>query len=269
MNRQQIKYELDHRIYKHPYKIPSEVLDYLDPTRYVLRENFALRPGLNANRDVPAGDTYNTAQMQLGIDKNPNFEVLGTNATSALVTHSTSGGLTLTTAGASGDQIIILPHLNSAVSAWNVTQWSTDKSITFETVIVTGANITAATIWAGFKLTNTSVVATDDDQVFFRYQDTQNSGKWQIIHSRGGTDTTTNTSLTAVAVSTKYRLRLALNSARQPRFWINDQEVLYNGLGSVFPALTASVNLIPYVGVQAGAAAAKAIDLRGLICSRV
>jgi hypothetical protein len=171
----------------------------------------------------------------------------------------------------SGDQAIVLPHLDTGQTLWTATQWSTDKQPTFETVIETGANITSATIWAGFKLTNTSVVATDDDQCFFRYQDTANSGGWQIITSRAGTDTTTNVStgsVPAVAVSTRYRLRFALNAARQPRFWINDQEVLYNGLGSVFPALTTNINLIPYVGVQAAAVAAKAITVRGLICSR-
>tara|TARA_R100000008_G_scaffold51530_1_gene31014 strand:+ start:38 stop:640 length:603 start_codon:yes stop_codon:yes gene_type:complete len=48
------------------------------------------------------------------VGKNTNFEVLGTNMTTALATRSaTSAVVTLTTAGADQDQAILCPHLDS------------------------------------------------------------------------------------------------------------------------------------------------------------
>jgi len=46
-----------------------------------------------------------------------------------------------------------------------------------------------------FKLTNTPVVATDDNSCFFRYQSSVNSGKWQLNCSRAGVDVTSNLDL--------------------------------------------------------------------------
>lgn len=231
--------------------------------RVMLEERFALRPGLNANRDVPAADTYNTAQAQLGIDKNPHFEVLGTNMTSALATHSTSGGVTLTTAGASADQAILLPHLNSAVSGWSGTQWSFGQKPTFEAGIVTGASIAAATIWAGFKLTNTPVVATDDDQAYFRYA-AADGAYWQCVVSNAGTDATYTTDVPVVA-STAYNLAIEIDANGTVHFFVNDVEVWTSTVTKAKTTITAA---IPYIGVQADTGAAKAITVRGVRVSR-
>jgi hypothetical protein len=95
---------------------------------------------------------------------NKNFEVLGTNMTTALATAATTGGLTLTTAGADADQAIVTPHLDTKQTQWTSTVWGSSTSSTFETVIVTGASVAKTILWAGFKLTNTHTVATDDDQ---------------------------------------------------------------------------------------------------------
>ncbi len=194
--------------------------------------------------------------------------------TTALCTLATTGGITLTTAGADADQAILAPHLDTKQTQWASTVWGSSTSSTFETVIVTGASVAKTIVWAGFKLTNTDAIATDDDQCYFRYSSADSAGAWQIITSRGGTDTTTAVDTGAVAApvaSTKYRLRMAINAARQPRFWINEKEVFYSGPGSVFPALTASITFKPYIGVGANGATpgAKAINVRGLICSRI
>lgn len=270
----QIKNLLTHL--KHPFKVPQEAVNYLDATRFTLREDFLQRPALNAVIGMPGSDSTSPTAAALAAYTvaNKNFEVLGTNATTALVTHSTAGGITLTTAGADADQTIILPHLDTGQSLWASTIWGSNKSSTFETVIVTGASVAKTIIWAGFKLTNTPVIATDDDQCYFRYSSADSSGAWQIITSRAGTDTTTAVAVgtsPAPVASTKYRLRIAINAARQPRFWINEMEILYNGFGSVFPALTDAITFKPYIGVNANGTApgAKAIDVRGLICSRI
>lgn len=270
----QIKNFLTHL--KHPYKLPQEVVNYLEANRFTLREDFLQRPALNAVIGLPGSDSTSPTAAALAAYTvaNKNFEVLGTNATTALVTHSTAGGITLTTAGADADQIIILPHLDTGQSLWASTIWGSAKSATFETVIQTGASLAKTIFWAGFKLTNTHTIATDDDQCYFRYSSADSAGAWQIITSRAGTDTTTAVDTGAVAApvaSTKYRLRMALNAARQPRFWINEKEVFYNGAGSVFPALTDAITFKPYIGIQANGATpgAKTIDVRGLICSRI
>ena len=98
----------------------------------------------------------------------PDFEVLGTNGTSALSTKYAEGGITFTTATADNDQMILVPHLDANQSNWTGVTWGTDKQVEWECEITIPV-LTALTVWAGLKLTNTSVVATDDDQAFFRY----------------------------------------------------------------------------------------------------
>jgi len=228
----------------------------ISPERFSLKWLAGQRgkPGLNADIQSATEATREIAD--------PDFELLGTNAASSCSAYDTGGGIALTTAGASGDQVILVGHLDASQSAWGTVLWPTSKSLIYEAVIKTGSNITATTIWAGLKLTNTPVVATDDDQVFVRYQDTQNSGKWQVISSIAGTDTTTNTTLTAVATSTVYRVRIVLASDRTAKVYINGTLVYTTA------ALT-SANLIPYIGVQADTAAAKAITVRSQAISRL
>ena len=206
-----------------------------------LFENFMLRPGVNADRDAAAANTYATATAQLNIDKNPHFEVLGTNATSALVTHGADGGLLLTTAGASADQIIIAPHLNTGVSKWTGTQFNTDKEPAWRTIIKTGASIADVTLWAGLKLTNTGVVATDNDQVLFRYNAAVNEGRWQAIYSVGGTDYELDTGI-EVEASIRYQMGVFVGPDRKPYFYIgveNEQpRVVQQGTEAVTASLT-------------------------------
>ncbi len=213
------------------------------------------KPALNA-------DIRNAAEGTRMI-ADPDFEILGTNATSASSAYNTEGGITLTTAGADNDQVILLGHLDSNQSPWGTVNWPTQKEVIWECDITTGAAITTAIVWAGLKLTNTSTVATDDDQVFLRYQSGVNSGKWQVISSIGGTDTTTNTGVT-VAINTNYHVKIVIDSARRATVYLNGV-VLYTTA-----ALTTSVNLKPYIGVAAsGAAAARSIVVHGAAISRI
>jgi hypothetical protein len=180
------------------------------------------------------------------------FEVLGTNATSALAVYYAEGGIALVTAGASGDSTILAPHLDTNQTGWTGITWGTDKQTVWECHISTAADIAAIVIWAGLKLTNTSTTATDNDQVFFRFAPGTNSGEWQAIYSIGGTDTAVDTDV-VVAASTKYRLKVAIDADRVARMWIND------ALVATSTALTDATDLIPYIGVQASAAAAKTL----------
>ncbi len=216
------------------------------------------KPGINA-------DIQDAAEAVRMI-ADPDFEVLGTNATSACTSFNAEGGITLTTAGGSGDQVILCPHLDANQSAWTRWTWGTDRALIWEGTIRTGAAITSTKIWAGLKLTNTPTVATDNDQVFLRYEAGVASGVWQVISSIGGTDTTTNSTIT-VAVSTTYRFAITINAGRAAQVWI--------GVGDAQPsliyttaALTDATDLIPYIGVEAAAAAAKAITVYGEDISR-
>ena len=192
----------------------------------------------------------------------PEFEVLGVGATSALSTFNVEGGITFTTAGANGDEMILVPHLDANQAAWGTVTWGTDRETRWECEIQSGANITAAIIWAGLKLTNTEVLVTDADQVFFRYEDDVNAGEWVAVDSIANTDVSTDTNI-AVAVSTKYHLRIDIDAARIARMYINGILV------RTTTALTA-VDLIPYIGVACdGAGAAKALNIYGQTISRV
>ena len=212
------------------------------------------KPGLNADIQASGESTRMVA--------NAEFEIVGTNATSALCTYNAEGGLTLTTAGADGDMEILAPHLDANQSAWTQWTWGTDKSVCWSGRFQSGANITNAIIWAGLKLTNTSVAATDNNQVFVRYEDDVASGVWQVIDSIAGTDVTTSTDIT-VAVSTDYEVLIVIDSSRIARVWINGTLV------RTTTALTDTTDLIPYIGVEAdGASAAKAITVYGQSISR-
>jgi hypothetical protein len=116
--------------------------------------------------------------------------------------------------------------------------------VLFETRIKTAANIADQIIWAGLKLTNDNVVATDDNQVFVRYEAGVNGGEFQLITSSAGTDTTTDLNV-AVAVSTEYHIKLVVNGDLDVHCYINGVQV-----ARVQAALTTNIDLIPYVGVR-------------------
>ena len=78
-----------------------------------------------------------------------------------------------------------------------------------------------------------------------------------------GTDTTTNTTVT-VAAATSYHFKIAVDSDRIARLYING--VL---AATSTAALKANIDLIPYIGVHTiTGAAAKAVTVRGLKVSK-
>ncbi|NBV19952.1 hypothetical protein [Janthinobacterium sp.] len=211
------------------------------------------KPSLNADIQALAESTRMIAD--------PDFEILGTNADSTCSAFYAEGGITLTTKTTSGDQVILLPHLDANQSGWAQTTWGTDQSVIWECWVKTGSAITTSTLWAGLKLTNTAVVATDNDQAFLRYQSGVNSGKWQAISSIANTDTSADTGVTA-AVSTWYHFAIVIRSDRVAEFYINEEKVAQSG------ALTDATDLIPYIGVETNTTAARSIVVHGQGISR-
>ena len=255
-----------------------------DARRVYFEEWFLQRPGINA--DI---DQVSTVEVQRALNRN--WEALGTNMTTALCTFATtSGGVLATTAGADQDQAILTPHLDTAATAWAGTLWGTENQVHFETSIMLPA-LDNQKVWAGLKLTNDQLNATDANQANFKYQtDATNSeafddySVWHFVHSIGGTDYITALPIT-VAANTPYHLKIEIDSSRKATIFVNGfQYNVANTAGStggttataVQPsalpvktaALTDDVDLIPYVGIEAGAAAAEAVNVHYVCCSR-
>jgi hypothetical protein len=261
-----------------------------DARRYYLEEWFLQRPGLNAINiiDADANDATALAATQAA---NKNFETLGTNMTTALTTFpGTSAGILMTTAGADEDQSILLPHLDTNQSAWSKVLWGTENQVEWECSISLPA-IDNQKVWAGLKLTNDQLVATDDDQAYFKFQtDATNSeafttfANWHFVHSIGGTDYISRLPI-AVAANTPYHLKIVIDSDRKATIFVNG--IQYNitstsgstggtAVTAVQPskavtksaALTNDVDLIPYIGIEAGDGAAEAINVHHTAISR-
>lgn len=212
--------------------------------RCYFEERFQRKPGINA-------DYLNTEQSVSGI-ANADFEVLGVNHSTTDVTFSAGGGIKCETDGASADAIIITPHLDTTQTGWAATKWNSNDEVGWGVVLDTGSSIADVTVYAGLKLTNTGVVVTDADQMYFRYAD---SGNWKFVSSVGDSDRSFDTGL-AVAASTQYKLEIRISADRVATGMVN-------GAGSfTSPALTANIDFIPYIGVVANAASAKNITIR-------
>ena len=250
-----------------------------DARRFYLEENFLQRPGLNANIDQ-----VSTVEVQRALNRN--WEALGTNMTTALCTFATTGaGVLVTTATADEDQGILLPHLDTAATAWAGTLWGTENQVHFETSIQIPA-LDNQKVWTGLKLTNDQLVATDANQMFFKYQtDATNSeafsdyAKWHFVYSIADTDYISQLPIT-VAINTPYHFKIEVDSDRKAAIFVNG--VQYNvttTAGSTggtavttgttkTKALTDNINLIPYVGIEAGDGAAEAVNCHYVACSR-
>lgn len=248
----------------------------LPPDRIYLEERFLKAPKLTA--DLTWGSSYVQAQAVAAEIANPNFLLQGTNAVDTCAVVDPDGGILLTTTTASNDQNILAPQGIAGQSPFNTILWKTQQSVRFDCVLWTRPTITGMIIWAGLKLTNTPTVATDANQIFFRYQDTVSNGFWECHAARSGTDTnlvsgSSADGIPAVAASTAYRLTIIVNSSLVPRFFINGLEVggVTNGSGA--PAtplapLTTAISLIPFIGVQTTGAAAKSLKVAHLALSR-
>ena len=255
-----------------------------DARRVYLDEWFLQRPGLNANIDQ-----VSTVEVQRALNRN--WEALGTNMTTALCTFATTGaGVLATTATADEDQAILTPHLDTAATAWAGALWGTENSVHFETSLQIPA-LDNQKVWAGLKLTNDQLVATDANQMFFKYQtDATNSeafsdfAKWHFVYSIADTDYISVLPIT-VAINTPYHFKIEVDSDRKASIFVNG--IQYNvtttsgstggtavtavqaGKQAVkTAALTDDVDLIPYVGIEAGAAAAEAVNVHYICCSR-
>ena len=280
----------------------TQMSGLMDARRKYLYEPFLQRPGLNAINiiDPDANDATALAVTQAA---NKNFETLGTNYTTALTTFSaTQAGIVMTTATADQDQGIILPHLDTNQTAWSGTKWGTENQVEWECSISLPA-LDNQKVWAGLKLTNDQLPQTDANQAYFYYASDATNGQalstftpWYFINSIGGTDYLTNTGVT-VEADTPYHFKISIDSDRKASIFINGVQysvtqtaaTTFDGSTEVTGttqatiaanysatnantqkslALTDDVDLIPYIGIENGAAAAEVLNVHYEAISR-
>ena len=258
--------------------------------RLDLVERFLQRPALNAVLDT-TGASSSAALIAYTI-ANKDWEVLGSNMTTALCTFSSVAGIRLTTAGGANttDAGIVLPHLDTTQTGWQAYKWNTDYTPVFETVVkpIGQSSLIGSTkIWAGLKTTNTDVAATDDDQAYFVLDTGTTPGtdtlgvsatKWVCVNSTNASgsvvDNATSSGIT-VLPDTYYHLMIVVDQHRVPYFFINGFLVAV-GNGSATAGVTTTngrmktnINLVPYVGViQRTSGTAAAVEILGISCSK-
>ena len=264
-----------------------------DARRYYLEEYFSKKPGLNAVSIIDP-DADSASDLAAFVIANRDFETLGTNYTTALTTFAAhQAGILMTTATADQDQAILLPHLDTNQSVWTGTKWGTENQVEWECSLQ-AAQTDNEKIFAGLKLTGTAEgqeVATDNDQVYFKFQtDATNSeaftsySYWHLVHSIGGTDYISRTPV-SFAADTPYHLKIVIDSDRKMTYFINGIQynvtttagsTLGTAVTAVQPgtaavksaALTDDVNLIPYIGIENGDAAAAVLNVQYTAISR-
>jgi hypothetical protein len=261
-----------------------------DARRYYLEENFKKKPSLNAVAIIDP-DADDASALAAYVIANKDFETLGTSYTTALTTFAaTSAGILMTTATSDQDQAILLPHLDTNQTAWSGTKWGTENQVEWECSIQI-AQTDNEKVWAGLKLTNDQLIATDADQAFFKFATDATNGesltsatKWNFVHSIGGTDYISILPIT-VAANTPYHFKIKIDSDRKATIFVNG--IQYNvtstagstggtAVTAVQPskaaaksaALTNDVNLIPYIGIENGDAAAAVLNVHYTAISR-
>ncbi len=263
---------------------------WLNNTHIYHEERFDQRPALKAVLETYTSSVAAAEAVATNV-ANRNFSYIANNGTPS-VAFSADGGITLTTAGSSGNDIIVHPQLSTNQTRLSTIQWATNKSPRFECFIRTPATITSYAMWAGFKLTNTDALATDADAVFYKFTTTADSGgsatNLTVCIARAGTKVVTILPI-VVTASTLYRLTLSVNAQRQvfarvatsfqpkdttgtavpstnPEFSSKSFRLI-PGVDGVTGAdntavLTNSITaLIPYVGVKTLTGSARALDL--------
>ena len=255
-----------------------------NPDRYYLEEYFAQRPALNATNIIDP-DANDAAALAAFVAANKNFEILGTSASDDDVTFSAAmAGIQLQVDGTDNDSVIVLPHLDTNQTAWSGVKWGTETKVQWECTIRTDASVATMGIWAGLKLTNTPVYGTDDDQAYFIYDTSDDSGalstngNLHFVYSVGGTDYISDLGIT-VAAATNYRLGITIDENRQVSAWVDGVQYSLTTLttaGGVVKAkgtelskaLTNDVDLIPYVGVICRTGTASVLHLSSIKISR-
>ena len=239
----------------------------LNPKYFTHFERFMQLPQLNATIDqVYTVEAARAASQHL--------EIGGTGVGDDDITFRPGGGVDCETEADDGDQVIVMAHLDAGPStALAGIGWDTSQRPLFYANVITGPvadDIDDCVLWAGYKLTEVDVTATDDDQFFFRYENGVNGGRWQAISSNNGTDTATDTGVT-VAFNNNYRLMIEVDRDLIAHYYINEVEVAFAETEAGTIVLRDLATLEFYLGIDSDGAsnADKAWGIRNFIVSQL
>lgn len=221
---------------------------------------FTMADTLNQLPTATASDSTTVA-----VGTHPEFVVSSSTANAATRTFPAvltgRGGITITTANASGDSARLR---GAATSRYVNIIPSSTVAVEIEGTIRTPSAITTMAIYWGLKKTTANeTYTTDADEAFFVY-DTTSAGtgaslaNWNTYH-RVATGTPVITDLGtsyAVAVSTAYRFRIYIGTDLKPRFYINNALVR-----TETTALTAATTYLFVAGVISRTTATRSIDV--------
>ena len=109
-------------------------------------------------------------------------------------------------------------------------KWGTENQVEWECAIRTGASIANTSFWAGLKLTNVPVYATDANQAYFLYASDDDQGALEtntnlhFVYSVGGTDYITDLGIVVAAATSGnvgiYKLRIVIDNKYSSAIYI-------------------------------------------------
>jgi hypothetical protein len=200
----------------------------------------------------------NAAGYAFAVD--PLFEGLGTSTLT--VAFATDGGALYSTDATDGEGIFIVPQLGGTFAPWETVTWGTDDETEWECTFKAG-DIDSSIYWFGLKLTDTDVVATDADQTYFRYEDDVSSAAIVAQVSVNDTDLS-HVSDNILIAGEIYTVKVKFDKDEVCHMFINGREVFSRSFRGN------TVNLKPYIGVEAdGAADAATLTVYGQKISRI
>lgn len=214
------------------FKMGPSLVPEAEHGRITLVERFERRVSLNASP---------------GVTKNPNFEILHASGGVAVgdCVLDAKGGITLGCQdGTNNDDCILMPHLDSNMTAWTTVTWGSDQDTRWEAIIVPRVTLSEVVFWAGLKLTNVDGVATDSEQLYVICTDGVSSGALVGNAEVGGALTTVVSDIIP-AVGGALHIQMSFDQDQKGRIWVNGQYIV----GTTFTA----DDLIPYIGIASDA----------------
>lgn len=224
-----------------------------------------------------AGVNWTQAALRAYTAASKTWILSGTNAATANATLSARGGLTLTTAGASGDEMIVSPLIINSVRMTPLgrADWTPEYQPNFSAVVRVPDTITSLRIIAGFKLTasaerqESASGVTDNDYALFVF-DTGHAVSatlWHVATGVAGTDLNTPADTRGSRKATlragdRVALTVKLDNNRVPYFYIDGELV---GVG---PEMATALALKPVFAVVALTAAARETTFQSIECSQ-
>lgn len=250
-----------------------------DPNRYYLNEYFEKVPSTNSaiEQKTLESDGVTTKFADLNV-ANKSFEFKAVGTSSACSFNQDGTGINLVTDVTSGDNVIVLPHEDSNLSAWNNIYWKTSSQTHWACALKIN-NISDVFFWAGLKIDEDSTIDTNANQAYFLFDPNTSSssftnvGNLHFVYTISNTHYVTDLGI-VVAADTIYKLRIEIDSNRQVQVYVNDTlyglsttegtsgNTAVNALVKSLPLVDDdTVYLKPIVGVQTNTTAAKTLNL--------